>query len=841
MARRQLKADRLGVASVILAVVALSLLVGGVTQLVQQRHPPGAIAQGARATSGGFLLLAMVTACVAIMVLLYALLRSARASRNAAVDAQRRTELLPGAFYRYRVEKDGAGVHEWLSDDAARLLGVSVEDAARDHTLAHRMIVEEDRQRLVEALATLSGESSPLMTEFRVREPEGTIRWIRMQALPERIGSSDIVWHGALTDITAIKAMEQALHEATRRLDDARSMLGFGDWTCDLASGTLAWSPQCYRFFERDPASGPPSLEQMIDLLQEGPQPMADAFEAAQATGEPQSFEATSVLPGGSVLALQMSVLPVSDDAGTVTEMRGTMHDITARRSREQTLGAAKDAADASNLAKSAFLATMSHEIRTPLSGMLGMLELIDRKPGEVETRTALDAVRESGRCLQRIIDDILDFSRVESGKLEIRLQPSRLAEVIDGVCRVHADSARDAGLDFRQEVDPGISPVLLLDALRLRQILVNLVGNAIKFTHHGSVQLRVTLVGRADGLERLRFEVVDTGIGIPPDQQGRLFQPFEQANDIASRFGGTGLGLSISRRLAQMMDGEISMTSAPGVGTTMTLDIAARATGLAPVPSQGAGHGDGASKHDERSGHLGDPPGKRQVAVPAGPPADPDVDPPATVRILVVDDHPTNLMVMRTQVNALGYPAEEAASGEKALELWGTGRFALVLTDCNMPTMSGHDLSRSIRSTEARIGATRTPIIACSANVLPGIVQECLDAGMDDYIAKPISLAVLAEKLSRWLPGAAARRRPPLRPCNNPPRMPMVMADSHCMRYRLPLRGMALRTSGPSRPVAARRGRSAFRSAHLTTSGRSTTWMQRSCSKRSNKATWPR
>lgn len=544
---------------------------------------------------------------------------------------------------------------------------------------------------------------------------------------------------GHLFDITELKSSEQVLRGAIQRLEAAQKLAHFGDWTFDLATGNVNWSPEVYTLLGRDMALGPPGFAEMVDMPLEGPQPMAAAFELAQTMGEPQYFELSTRRLDDTVVMLDVIVQPVSDASGNVTGLRGTMHDVTARKALEQRMSAGKDAAEAASHAKSSFLATMSHEIRTPLNGMLGLLELISLTPASPEVRTALNDVRDSGQSLQRIIDDILDFSKVEAGKLEIRPEASSLVDVVESVHRIYSGSASSVGLEFQLHVDPAISPTLMLDALRIRQILSNFVSNAIKFTPHGRIELRVVLVEREGDIERLRFEVQDTGIGIASDEQESLFEPFEQAQGTASRFGGTGLGLSISRRLAELMDGRVSMSSAVGTGTTMSLEISAAIADpdLAPrrIPDE-------QRAREALTGMI-----SRSVSA-----ADTDA------LILVVDDHPTNRMVMRSQINALGYAAEDVESGAAALEQWRSNRFSLVLTDLNMPGMSGFDLSRQIRAAEATRTGPRTPIIACSANAIAGVREDCMNAGMDDYIAKPTRLTELAEKIARWLPTSSAQ-----------------------------------------------------------------------------------
>jgi len=402
-------------------------------------------------------------------------------------------------------------------------------------------------------------------------------------------------------------------------------------------------------------------------------------------------------------------------------------------------LEVARQAALSADRAKSAFLATMSHEIRTPMNGVMGMLELLALGRLEPDQRNQVSAIRESAHSLLRIIDDLLDFSKIEAGRLDLAPESTAISQVVESVYQTYAGAASSRNLRLQQQVDARISPAVMVDPLRLRQILNNLVSNAIKFTEKGEVALSARLLAREDGHDLIAFTVRDTGVGIAKENQQKLFEPFVQAEtQTTRRFGGTGLGLSICRKLAQMMGGKIEMQSEAGAGTTMSVTLRLPIASAAATPAAAGPK----------------PAGAQDVRVrecPSVEAAERD-----RTLVLVADDHPINRQVLQRQLERIGYASEVAEDGREALGLWRTGRFALLLSDCHMPELDGYELARTIRADEAAQGTARKPIIACTANALAGEAEQCLAAGMDDYLAKPVQIATLAAKLQAWLPLAS-------------------------------------------------------------------------------------
>ena len=405
------------------------------------------------------------------------------------------------------------------------------------------------------------------------------------------------------------------------------------------------------------------------------------------------------------------------------------VRDITELMQRETELARERDAAEAAraeaeaaNQAKSTFLATMSHEIRTPMNGVLGMLEVLEHQGLNEAQRATLAVMRESAGALLHIIDDILDFSKIEAGRMRLEAAAFSLAELVTGAMQTFRRQAAVKRLSMAMTLDPGATDALLGDPVRVRQILFNLLANAVKFTERGGVELHAGTAPLGEGRQRLTLRVTDTGIGMDEAQLARLFQPFAQGDSSTTRrFGGTGLGLSIVRRLAQLMDGDVSVRSVPGQGSVFSVTLALRAAGE-EAPRRAAGGRAEAS------------------AVPGG-------------RVLVVDDNAVNREVLLAQLGVFGLAADAAADGSEALGLWQPGRYQAVLADIHMPDMDGYRLTAAIRSREAEQAAARAPIIAVTANAMRGEAERCLAAGMDDYIAKPVTIARLRGVLQRWLP----------------------------------------------------------------------------------------
>lgn len=417
--------------------------------------------------------------------------------------------------------------------------------------------------------------------------------------------------------------------------------------------------------------------------------------------------------------------LPVSDDAelGALARHINNLAANLTKASREQQRSMAqliqtREEAEQANRAKSDFLAMMSHELRTPMNGVLGMLQLMETTRMTEEQAEYAALATESTEHLLRVINDILDFSRIERDALQMEGIEFNLIELVNASVQAFTPNAAQRGLQLDLQVQPGLEAVKVLgDPTRIRQILVNLIGNALKFTESGSV--RVALIWAMEGADTLRFTctVSDTGIGIQADRLESMFDAFKQADSsISRRYGGTGLGLPIARTLADRMGGSLHAQSEEGTGSTFTLQIPLALSAVRP-----------------------------DVSLPALGIAAQDTP----YRVLLVEDNAVNRTVVLAMLQSLGCEVDVAVNGEQAVSMARAGNHALILMDCRLPVMDGYQATRQIRQIP---GLETLPIVALTANVLQGDRDACLQAGMDDYLAKPFKHADLQQILQRWL-----------------------------------------------------------------------------------------
>jgi PAS domain S-box-containing protein len=404
---------------------------------------------------------------------------------------------------------------------------------------------------------------------------------------------------------------------------------------------------------------------------------------------------------------------------GGIAGWVGTLSDVTAQVEAEAAMAAARDKATEASQLKSDFLANMSHEIRTPMNGIMGMAEMLLETDLDTRQRDYAETVNTSGDALLAIINDILDFSKIEAGMLEIEDIAFDLGIVVHGVLDLLAGAARGKSLVMKADIDDSIAQSLMGDPGRVRQVLINLVGNAIKFTKSGEIIVQVK-PSAVDGKPVTRFEVLDTGSGIAPDRLATIFQPFVQANASTAReYGGSGLGLAISAQLVGLMGGQCGLSSVEGTGTTFWFTL--------PLRSDVGSQRPGRSPEPEAAESVETPPRASNVT---------------HARLLLVEDDPINQKVALAMLAGTGYEVDAVPNGASAVSAVTTQPYDLILMDCQMPGLSGYETTAAIREHEGL--ARHTPIIAMTAGARPEDEARCLAEGMDSYLAKPIGKQAL-------------------------------------------------------------------------------------------------
>ncbi|ANJ66302.1 hypothetical protein A9404_01935 [Halothiobacillus diazotrophicus] len=562
---------------------------------------------------------------------------------------------------------------------------------------------------------------------------DGTERPIADSCAPIRDRQGAII--GAILvfrDVTQEYAAKRALIDSRKRIQEILNAVADGVVTIDQHGAIESFNPAAEQLFGYTEAE---VMGQNVKMLMPEPHRsqhddyLARYLETGEARVVGQRREMEAQRKNGSRFPINLAVntLQLSD----AVHFTGVIRDITETKLHEQQLIAARDDAEKANHLKDSFLATMSHEIRTPLTGILGMLEVLSMTDLEPDQITTLQAAWESARGLLRIVNDILDWSKIQEGKLVLSPQATSIPQLIQEVVNTYSRVASAKNLLLKHEIDPKLSAAHIVDPLRLSQILNNFVSNAIKFTEEGEIVVSAELLELKESGERIRFSVRDTGVGIAEEVQAQLFQHYRQASaDTARLYGGTGLGLSICRRLADLLDGQIQLVSAPNEGATfsliLTLPVSAapadRLPALLPVVEQ------------------------RKVT-----PFRENTD--NAPQVLAVDDHPINRDLLARQIRLLGLRVVSADNGISALAAWPKDDCALIITDCHMPELDGYAFARAVRKIETEEKRPRLPIIAWTANASSEELERCQASGIDDLLVKPADLTQLKQAIARWLP----------------------------------------------------------------------------------------
>ena len=538
------------------------------------------------------------------------------------------------------------------------------------------------------------------------------------------------------------------LMKANERVSLAARAAGVGIWDYDVARNELNWDAQmfCLYGIVQPKAAGLSYNTWQAGIHPEERDRTHEEVQLALGGSRDYDTEFRVVWPDRSVHSIRGLATVERDPSGRALHMIGTNWDITFqkevadelrmsnRQLEEATRRAVELAAESANAnaAKSQFLANMSHEIRTPMNGVIGMTGLLMETELTAEQREYMQTVLSSGESLLAVINDILDFSKIEAGKLDLEILDFSLPATLENVRQLLSVKAKEKGLQLICRIDAEVPVWLRGDSGRLRQILLNLGGNAVKFTPTGGVVVRACLDREDEHVAVIRFSVEDDGIGISPDRQAHIFTPFTQGDSSTTRkYGGTGLGLTISSQLVALMSGQIGVESEPGSGSRFWFTAVFEKTAKLPAHLPNAG-----------------PP-----VVKEEPNGSVSVAPMLRGRLLVAEDNIVNQKVALAILKKLGYQTDVVSNGKEALAALREGSYDLVLMDCQMPEMDGYEAAALIRESQSGVHNHQIPIIALTAHAMKGDRDKCLAGGMNDYISKPMKTTTVADVLEKWLP----------------------------------------------------------------------------------------
>ncbi|WP_296508517.1 response regulator [Rhodoferax sp.] len=666
------------------------------------------------------------------------------------------TNTLPGVVFQVHV-KDAALRYTFVNDKVQQVRGFSVDDLLHNPEIAARQVLPDDLPALKEGMYQAAQRREAWQGEYRICMPDKSIRWLRTELSPEPENDAEgaTVFTGIWQDVTRAKEADERLKEVTRQIPVAV-------FQYYLTHGGLFKISFMSQAVEKMTGVRPDAMAADSNALLQAVHP-EDREQVAQSLIDASMAAVPWGMEFRMMNALTMEITWVRGESQPQIKpnghivWNGFLTDVTQARYISEELQKAKDAAEAANRAKSDFLANMSHEIRTPMNGVIGMTELLMDTPLDPEQQEYLNIVKSSSESLLRVINDILDFSKIEAGKMDIEAIPFNLERTVADTLKTVVLRAHDKGLEVVWDLAPDVPRALIGDPGRVRQVLVNILGNAIKFTAKGEVVLRVRQDVSADGRPLLHWAVSDTGIGIPANKLGSIFDAFSQEDSSTTRrYGGTGLGLTICARLVEGMGGSIWVESMPGVGSTFHFTTALERDTAAPVETFSMIRLEG-------------------------------------LHFLVVDDNRVNREVVSGMLSSLGATTTEAESGPEALA-WlaqqnaASGKPAcdLVLLDAQMPEMDGFTTAARVRQMGA---GSQVPMVLLSSAGIKGDGLRSREAGIAGYLSKPIARADLLQLVSEVLQLHKVRpevlvTRHSIR--DNHPMLDILLVEDHAINQKL-------------------------------------------------------
>mgnify|MGYP006274810377 FL=1 len=628
------------------------------------------------------------------------------------------SKAVPGILYRLEVDPHGRLSFPFLSEKVAEIYGIAPPEEGSAADALWDAVIEEDLADLNRSVdEAVKGERGWEHT-YRIRHPRNGIRVLRgISRFAGRAPDGTRSWIGIILDRTEEEARTEELRKYSlviERTDTAAIIT-------DPEGHTLWVNPGFEKLvgFSRDELIG----KKPGDLLQ-GPETNPETvryMSERRAAGKGYEVEVLNYRGGTEPYWMFLNVEPAFDAEGRLEYFVGVQHDVTESREREKQLRRVKEEAEAANVAKSQFLAIMSHEIRTPLNAIIGLSEILREDPDVEEKEDFLELIDANGRTLVGLISDILDFSKIEAGGTELEREEIDLEEWFREQIRLLEGGAREKGLSLEFRFDPGLPRRWRLDSNRLRQVVVNLVRNAIKFTSEGFVRVEVEPAEEGG----IVLSVTDSGIGVPEEKQAAIFEPFRQADSSNTReFGGTGLGLSICQRAVELKGGRIELESEEGKGSTFRVHLPLESVRAESGPSE-----------------------TEAGAFPGSPAAGGDANRSGPGDLLVAEDNPTNRKVMRRILEREGFRVEAVEDGEEAVEACRRGAYRMVFMDLQMPGIDGLEATRRIK---ADPGCGDPLVVVFSASVQNTDREASFAAGADEFLPKPVSLKAMRELLAR-------------------------------------------------------------------------------------------
>jgi len=610
-----------------------------------------------------------------------------------------------------------------VNDSFVDVLGYSKEELLSKSFF--EFIHPDDVEKTASAIKSLPKNATVIDFENRYIKKNGETVILQWKA---NLNYSNNLVYSIARDITDIRKTQEKLLASEKSLNEAQKIAKIGSWDFSLVTQELNWSNELYEIFEFEKIPNDSELygKYLSCFLPDDAETLRMNINKTIATKESYEMEHQIVLPNQVVKWVFCTGVAMLDNNDNVIALKGVVQDITQKKQIDDTIKA-KEHAVASNKAKSDFLANMSHEIRTPLNGIIGFTDLLLKTNFDKDQLEYLVTVNDSANTLMEIINNILDFSKIESGKLELTSEEIDIYELSNQIINLFKYEANHKKIDLLLYIDHSVPQFIVGDSFRLKQILVNLLSNAMKFTFSGHIKLSITQTSASETISEIKFAVIDTGIGIKVQNQRKIFQSFIQADNTTTRkYGGTGLGLAISSQILALKNSELKLSSSYGAGSEFFFIISFEKANQ--KQSYSAIEKDlGKMKHSQNSNSLG------------------------SYKILIAEDNKVNMLLAKTLVKKIvtNCTIIEATNGYDAVALTEIEVPDLILMDIQMPIQNGYDATTAIRKNKSIM---HIPVIALTAGVLNGEKEKCINHGMSDYITKPIIHSDLEKVLHKWL-----------------------------------------------------------------------------------------